>query len=131
MKLGAKEQVLLAIYTEYQKDLPNMTNVNNTALNMDIDVFHIALEKLQNEEYVKDVAFFASDNNRFYTVDISKIKLTKNGIDFVEKCFGIKKELTAEDKLKYIIKQCGIYGYKALKDFGSTALSALTVSVLN
>lgn len=81
MKLGAKEQVLLAIYTEYQKDLPNMTNVNNTALNMDVDVFHIALEKLQNEEYVKDVAFFASDNNRFYTVDISKMKLTKTGIE--------------------------------------------------
>lgn len=47
MKLGTKENVLLAIYIEYQKDLPDMGSVNNTALNMDIDVFNVALEKLQ------------------------------------------------------------------------------------
>ena len=126
MKFGAKEQVLLAIYIEYQKDLPKMNNVNNTVLNMDVDVFNVALEKLKNEEYIKDVCFISADNNRFYAVDVSQMKLTKSGIDFVENCFGIRKETTAEDKIKYIIKICGVLGYKALKDFAAVALGALT-----
>ena len=122
MKLGAKEQVLLAIYIEYQKDLPDMGNINNTDLNMDIDVFNVALEKLQNEEYIRGAAMFSSDNNRFYTVNTSQMKITKYGIDYVEGCFGIKKELTSYDKIKYIKKQCGVFGYKALKDVATVAL---------
>ena len=71
MKFGAKEQVLLAIYIEYQKDLPDIGSVNNTVLNMDIDVFNVALEKLENEEYIKDICVMPADNNRFYAVDVS------------------------------------------------------------
>ncbi len=122
MKLGTKENVLLAIYIEYQKDLPDMGSVNNMALNMDIDVFNVALEKLQNEEYINGVSMLCADNNRFYSVDTSHMKLTKQGIDFVEHNFGIAKELTAEDKLKYIVKKCGVFGYKVLKDIAIEAI---------
>lgn len=67
MKLGTKENVLLAIYIEYQKDLPDMGSVNNTALNMDIDVFNVALEKLQNEEYIFDVHWYELDRKQYDT----------------------------------------------------------------
>lgn len=109
MKLDTKQQVLLAFYIEYQKDLPNMKNITNTDLNMDIDVFHVAVEKLDNEGYIRT----------------NDIKLTRDGIEYVEQNFGIKKEITAEDKVEYIMKQCGIYGLKALKMFGEAALGAL------
>ena len=66
MKLDIKQQVLLAIYIEYQKDLPNMSCVNNTELNMDIDVFNVALDKLQNEGYIKGIEKYPADNNKFY-----------------------------------------------------------------
>lgn len=51
MKLDSKQQVLLALYIEYQKDLPKMENVTCTSLNMDIDVFNAALRKLSTEKY--------------------------------------------------------------------------------
>lgn len=39
MTLDTKQQVLLALYIEYQKDIPKMSEVTCTALNMDIEVF--------------------------------------------------------------------------------------------
>lgn len=125
MKLDTKQQVLLAFYLEYQKDLPDMKNITNTALNMDIDVFHVAVEKLDNEGYITGFKTYPADNNRFYNVRMDDIKLTRDGIEYVEQNFGIKKEITAEDKIKYIVRQCGIYGLKALKLFGEAALKAL------
>lgn len=53
MKLDTKQQVLLALYSEYQNDIPRMTDVTCTALEMDYDVFCAALDKLQNEGYIR------------------------------------------------------------------------------
>lgn len=50
------------------------------------------------------------------------VGLTKDGIDYVESKFGIEKEISNEDKLKYIIKKCGVLGLQALKLFGAEAL---------
>lgn len=126
MKLDTKQQVLLAIYMEYQKDIPNMKNINNTVLDMDITVFNIALEKLDNEGYITGLTTLEADCDRFYVVIRDRIKLTRDGIEYVEKCFGIEKELTAEDKLKYIIKKCGVLGLQAMKLFGADILKALS-----
>lgn len=126
MKLDTKQQVLLAFYIEYQKDLPNMKNVNNTKLNLDITVFNVALAKLENEGYIKDLSIFSADNDKFYEVDVSNVKLTRDGIEYVENNFGINKELTAEDKLKYVIKKCGVLGLEALKMFGVEVIKTLT-----
>lgn len=105
MKLDTKQQALLAFYIEYQKDLPNMSNVDNTKLNLDITVFNVALRKLENEGYITGLPIFSADNDEFYEVDTDNVKLTRDGIEYVEKNFGINKELTAEDKLKYVIKK--------------------------
>ncbi len=126
MKLDTKQQVLLAFYIEYQKDLPNMKNVNNTKLNLDITVFNVALAKLENEGYIKGLLMFSADNDEFYEVDVNNVKLTRDGIEYVENNFGINKELTAEDKLKYVIKKCGVLGLEALKMFGVEVIKTLT-----
>ena len=126
MKLDTKQQVLLAFYIEYQKDLPNMKNVNNTKLNLDITVFNVALAKLENEGYFKGLLMFSADNDEFYEVDVNNVKLTRDGIEYVENNFGINKELTAEDKLKYVIKKCGVLGLEALKMFGVEVIKTLT-----
>ena len=125
MKLDAKQQVLLAVYIEYQKDIPHMEKISCTDLNMDIDVFHIALEKLQNEGYIHGFDTFGADNNRFYHVDTSHMKLTRDGIDYIENHFGIQKELTNQDKVKYVIKKCGVFGLQALKMFAVEALQKI------
>ena len=53
------------------------------------------------------------------------MKLTRDGIAYIEQTFGIRKELTAADKLNYVIKKCGVYGLQALKIFGVEALKAI------
>jgi len=122
MKLDAKQQVLLALYTEYQKDLPKMKNITCTALNMDIDVFNTALKKLSTEKYIEGLFIYAADNDEFYAVSTDNIYLTREGIEYVEHTFGIQKELNNADKIKYIIKKCGVLGLQALKIFGAAAL---------
>ena len=50
MGLDIKQKVLIAIYTEYQKDLPNIDgNVNADILGIDNNIFNVAIEKLENE----------------------------------------------------------------------------------
>lgn len=126
MKLDTKQQVLLALYMEYQKDLPKMGEVNSEALNLDYEVFCVALEKLQTEGYITGLEVHPSINNRFYKVRLDGVSLTRDGIDYVDNKFGIKKELGAEDKLKYLIKKCGVFGLVALKMFGAEALKTLS-----
>ena len=126
MKLDTKQQVLLALYMEYQKDLPRMGEVNSEALDIDHEVFCVALEKLQTEGYITGLEVHPSINNKFYNVRLDGIKLTRDGIDYVDSKFGIQKELCAEDKIKYLIKKCGMFGLIALKMFGGEILKTLT-----
>jgi len=52
LDLDSKQRVLLAIYTEYQKDIPTMEDITAEALELDIEVFGIAVEKLINEQMI-------------------------------------------------------------------------------
>ena len=91
MKLDTKNQVLLALYIEYQKDLPKMQNVTCTSLNMDIDIFNVALKKLSNEGYIEGLNIFSADNDEFYFVGTENVYLTKEGVEYVENNMGIQK----------------------------------------
>lgn len=122
MMLDSKQQVLLALYMEYQKDIPKMQEITCTALDMDIEVFNIALYKLQNEGYINGLRTMSADNDKFYHVDISGVILTRDGIELIENKFGLAKEFTAEEKLRHILKKCGAWGFMAMKMFGSTIL---------
>ena len=52
LELDSKQEVLYAIYAEYQKDLPDMKNITYQSLDMDLEVFQMALIKLQNEGFI-------------------------------------------------------------------------------
>ena len=125
MKYDTKQQVLLRIYIEYQKDIPDMKSINNTEMNMDIDVFNNALKKLNTEGYIKGQYILSADNEEFYCVRCDEIEMTRDGIEYVERKFGIEKELTAADKLKYIVRKCGVFGFSALKIIAEAAVKSL------
>ena len=125
MKHTSKETVMLAVYIEYQKDLPQMKNINHTALNMDKDVFNTALDKLSNERYITGVSVFSADSEKFYSVNTENIKPTPEGLLYAEKYFGIQKYDTAAEKIEYIIKKCGAFGLSALKLFAVSAMEHL------
>ena len=42
-KADAKQLVLLAIYAEYQKDLPCMCEITPTGVGLEADVFNVAV----------------------------------------------------------------------------------------
>lgn len=77
MELSAEQQVLLALYIEYQKDLPNMENVTFKNLEMDKDIFNEALNKLDKKGYMQDFISARGSNNKILVPFLSGVSLSK------------------------------------------------------
>ena len=122
MEPDKKTQALLALYIEYQRDLPRMSNVSAAALGMDADVFNISLVKLETEGYITGLKTLAADDKRFYSVDISGVMLTRDGIERAERVFELEREQSSKEKLKRAAVRCGSMGLQALKLFAAAAL---------
>lgn len=84
MKLDVKQKVLLAIYMEYQKDIPIMESVITAKeLGLTQEVFTMALRKLENEGLIQDIDFIWADNE-VYDIIFGDMLITNDGIDYVE-----------------------------------------------
>lgn len=85
-ELSTKDKVLLAIYKEYQKSLPNMkNNINPKAIGVGTDEYKVAMEKLDNEEKIKEVSFTrGGQGNRILLVHHDNLMITPTGISYVE-----------------------------------------------
>ncbi|WP_343248778.1 YjcQ family protein [Diplocloster hominis] len=87
MTTDIKQQVLQAIYAEYQKDLPNMEKITSKQLQMEEQVFLSALMKLQNEELIQGVVWSPSetmDIRRVRVINRDNLFLTKEGVRYME-----------------------------------------------
>lgn len=58
MELDSKQQVLLAVYTEYQKDIPDMASITPESLGLDRIVFDTAFLKLENEGWINGLEIY-------------------------------------------------------------------------
>lgn len=128
MKLDSKQKVLLAIYTEYQKDIPEMKNYI-TPEDLGIDnplAFRIALEKLQSEQLICGAKFVYGDGY-YIPVDVlvDYIKMTRDGIDYVENKIGIDKTLSGFDKVKYIVQKSAEIGWDQVKDIAARTMAEI------
>lgn len=125
MKFDSKQKVLLAIYTEYQKDLPNMReNIKADKLGLENDVFFTALEKLENEGLITDVQIIRG-GGKLIMVMTDSMKMTKEGIEYVEEKIGIRHTLTGAEKIAYIVKESASWGWDQIKDIASRTLSEM------
>lgn len=104
MEFDSKQKVLIAIYTEYQKDIPDMkNNIKADKLNLDNTVFKIALEKLENEGLITGVQFIRGGNSHIpISAFTDSVKMTSYGILYVEEKLNIEKTLTGMEKVKKI-----------------------------
>lgn len=115
-KLTTEEKVLVAFYTEYQKDLPEMNNVSYENLDLDRKVFLTAVKKLKHKGFVDNISFlYADDDVYFYTFEDAIVSMS--GINYVEDKLGIQPDLSASDKVKEVTKKVASWGYSELKDF--------------
>jgi hypothetical protein len=131
MKFDTKQKVLLAIYTEYQKDVPDMEkNLKAINLGVDNDAFKLALEKLENENLITGVKFIRGGNSRIPSIVICQfIMMTRDGIEYVEDKIGIKHTLSGSEKLTYILKESASWGWDQIKDIAARTLSEIAKSI--
>lgn len=132
MELDAKQKVLLAIYTEYQKDIPNMGEITFSSLDMDSQAFNIALDKLENEGLINDTKlhFRAGSPYPDKTITIFT-KMTREGIDFVETKMDIEKSLTGKEKIEILKQKFGKLGWESLSEFAAKVLIEISKQALS
>jgi hypothetical protein len=129
MALDAKQKVLIAIYTEYQKDKPNMESISPGSLGIDREIFNIAVDKLDNEGLINGVNIVrAGDSSAPHLVAIDYAKMSSYGIRYVEEKLGIKPELSGEEKVESVISSSTEWGWEQIKDIGSRVLAEMLKS---
>lgn len=129
MELNTKQKVLLAIYTEYQKDIPNMEQITNKALGLPLDAFKIAVDKLQSEGFIKGAQIIPDGNSNIPAmVIIDSVKMTHFGIEYIEQKIGIERTLTGEQKVKNVLQRAAEWGWEQIKDIAAKTLSEMAKS---
>lgn len=125
MKLNTKQKVLVTIYTEYQKDIPDMEQeITPEKVGIERNAFIWALDKLVNEEYITEYEkYFADDECQEYS--LYGMKITRHGIDYVETKLGIDKTLSGFDKVKKVGEKCANWGWNEIKDITVQVLSEM------
>ncbi|QUL57583.1 hypothetical protein KDC22_14530 [Paenibacillus tritici] len=126
MELDSKQKLLIAIYSEYQKDIPDMTLVTHLNLEMQYEVFKMAVAKLVNESLITeaDITYGGSDTVPM-RVNLKFCMMTPYGIEYVEKKIGIDNQLSGEQKVKTVIDKAGKWGWDQFKDFGARVLAEI------
>ncbi|MBL0387903.1 hypothetical protein JJB07_14780 [Tumebacillus sp. ITR2] len=124
MELDSKQKVLVAIYTEYQKDIPNMNAVTPQVLGIEEVAFNVAVSKLQNEGYLQGAHLITVDQFAHpVKVVMSRAKMTRDGLDYVETKLEIDKTMSNSDKVRAVATKAGAWGVDQLKDLASKTLS--------
>jgi ankyrin repeat protein/predicted phosphodiesterase len=107
LELNNKEKILLLIYIEYQKDLFSMfmfkLKIKEVINQLDISLqeFIIVVDKLQNEGYITG----KNINTQYINLDfINTIKITKDGIKYIEELIEMKKVIHSQNKQNNIIQ---------------------------
>lgn len=126
--LDNKQKVLVAIYTEYQKDVPDMRNaITAPKIGVERDVFLMALIKLENESLITigTEPLYGGDGAVPVDIYTGSIKITVRGIQYVETALNIEPTLTNQDKVRTVEKKSLEWGIDQLKDFAAKVLAEI------
>ncbi len=83
--MSVKDKVLLAIYDEYQKDIPNMdANVTWSKLQLNKDEFNIALDKLDKEGLINGLRAARGAGNKILIAYLNEVTPSVHGIRYVK-----------------------------------------------
>lgn len=125
MKFDTKQRILIAIYVEYQKDKPNMgNNIGFNVLEIEKQVFEIALKKLDNEELITGVKF-SEGGGRILIAFTDNIMMTPQGIEYMETKIGLSHVLPGKEKVEFIFKNAVSWGIEQLKDVAAKTLAEM------
>ncbi|NMF00250.1 hypothetical protein [Aneurinibacillus aneurinilyticus] len=106
MILDTKRKVLIALYLEYQKDLPEMNKVTAASLELEPEVFKVAIDKLVHEGYLDNVLISrGGSGGKILSVRLEHAKLSRYAIHYIEDRLEIDPEATGEEKGKTVLKR--------------------------
>ena len=130
LDLDTKQKVLIAIYTEYQKDLPDMEkNITTHNLGFENDIFKIALNKLTNENLINGVVFLnGGDNPVPAMASVRYCQMTGQGIDYVEDKLDIKPNLSGAEKVAKVIEKSAGWGWDQIKEMCAKTIAEIVKS---
>ncbi|MCP1355454.1 YjcQ family protein [Aneurinibacillus migulanus] len=116
MELDTKQKVLIALFTEYQKDLPNMRSIKAETLGLQRDVFNVAISKLVTEGYITDALEIRLPGETYPAYRLDDCKLTRDGIDYVQNKLEIEPTLSGVEKIKGVVEKLGQWGLEQVKE---------------
>ena len=123
MALDVKQQVLVAIYMEYQKDLPKMKDIVAEKLGISREKFFAALDKLDNEGLVHDIKLIRGCNGAISGIAIIDCAvMSASGLEYIEKKFDVERTLSSKEKVEKVVNEVAKRNLEHLKDFGDQVL---------
>ncbi len=128
MKLDTKQKVLIAIYTEYQKDIPQIEEeVKSNKLGIGVEEFKIAVIKLENEGLITNTHMVKAGNSKWGVrcVILDDTKMTPWGIEYVESKLELDKTLSGMEKVQEMAKKSATWGWNEFKDITVQVLSEM------
>ena len=126
MELDAKHTVLFAVYSEYQKDIPDMGALTPDLLKLDRRVFNIAFTKLENEGLISGVKTFPPNADiEPSAVSIDGVKPTRYGLEYVERKLEIDRMGTGREKLRQLKEKFVDFSWGALQNVVVEILSKM------
>lgn len=124
MEFDAKQKVLLAVYMEYQKDIPNMKSITAKTVGLEEQVYKIAVDKLSNEGLIRD-ATLTHGGGKIVSAWLDNVKMTPYGLNYVETKLAIQPEKTGMEKIKEISEKAVSWGWNEAKDFAAKVLAEI------
>lgn len=133
MELSAKDKILLAIYLEYQKDIPDMRRaITFTNLKLDKDEFHFAIEKLENENLIKGGRYARGGKGKILVAFMENVMPSNYGLMYVEKNIlqdigdRVDEDNPKAKNIKKVIRNAIAFGWSEIKDIAAKTLAEMS-----
>jgi DNA-binding Lrp family transcriptional regulator len=130
MDFDSKQKVLVAIYMEYQKDIPDMEQITAESVGLGRKVFLTSLEKLENESLIRGIKFVRGGGETLMA-HIGHTMMTPYGLNYVENKLNIQPEKSGLEKMKDISQKAAAWGWNEAKDFAVKVVSEIIQSQAN
>lgn len=130
MELDNKQKVLVAIYTEYQKDVWDMSTITSEALGMSREQFNIAVLKLHNEGLIRGSRPIEIDQSPIPVQWVMDSTLmTLQGIEYVESKLEIATTMSNKEKVAAVANKAGQWGWTQLKEIAAKTAAEMAAKL--
>ena len=132
LELSAKDKILLSIYLEYQKDLPDMERaITAQSLKLEHEEFNYGVMKLRNENLING-GRFPEAHGKIIMAFMNDVMPSNWGIKYVEERLLQDKNIDASENdpktgnIKKVIRNAVAFGWNEIKDIAAKTLAEMS-----